>query len=69
MATTPGSKPLDGSLYGDAVKLLERINAELNEHKLKNDINIRMVGVIKYLNDVQVSEITGELIDKDTDQE
>jgi len=47
------------SLYDQAVALLERINNELKGNKQLDTINSKMVGVVKDLNEVRISDITG----------
>ena len=53
------------TLHEESIALLERINAELKDHKLLATLNTKMVGVVKDLNDVLIGEITGKEI---TDQ-
>jgi ribosome-binding factor A len=48
------------TLHEEAMELLERINTELKDHKLLDTLNIKMVGVVKDLNDVRIGEITGK---------
>lgn len=45
----------------DAVDLTKRINEKYKDNKLLPEINTRMVAVVKYLNDIRMAEITGEV--------
>jgi len=53
-------------LYYDAVRLLEGINDVLKDHPDLDTINIKMVGVVRDLNNVRIGKITGK-IDPDSD--
>jgi hypothetical protein len=48
------------SLYEDSVALLERINQELKDNKYLSTINVKLVQVIKDINEVRLSQITGK---------
>jgi len=48
------------TIYEDAVDLLERINSELKDVKNLDTINIKMVGVVKDLNNVRIEKIIGK---------
>mgnify|MGYP001085270254 CR=1 FL=1 len=53
------------TLYEDSIALLERINQELKENKYLAAINVKMVQVIKDINDVRLGQITGREITED----
>jgi hypothetical protein len=42
------------------VALLERINQELKDNKYLSTINVKLVQVIKDINEVRLSQITGK---------
>ncbi|HUU99469.1 MAG TPA: hypothetical protein VMW32_00765 [Bacteroidales bacterium] len=48
-------------LYKDSVELLENINKDLKDHTDLDTINIKMVGVVKDLNNVRIRKITGNI--------
>jgi hypothetical protein len=47
-------------IYENAIALLERINVELKDHPSLETINSKMIGVVKDLNEVRISEITSK---------
>lgn len=47
------------TLHQEAIDLLERINTELKGTKALETINVKMVGVVKDLNEIMVAGITG----------
>lgn len=51
--------PEKTSLYQEAIDLLTRINSELKDADIIKTINVKMVGVVKDLNDIMVKEIIG----------
>ena len=51
--------PEKPTLYQEAIDLLTRINSELKDAEIIKTINVKMVGVVKDLNDIMVKEITG----------
>ena len=53
-------KPEKTTLYDQAIALLQRINGELEGHKQLSTINVKMVGVVKDLNDVRIGDITNK---------
>jgi hypothetical protein len=56
------------SLHQEALDLLQRINADLKNNKLLETLNVKMVGVVKDLNDVQIAVITGKEMNENSEQ-
>ena len=48
--------------------LLQRINTDLKGNNLLATLNVKMVGVVKDLNDVQIAVITGKELNDNTEQ-
>jgi len=59
----------ESTMYEDAVDLLERINSEMKDNKNLDTINIKMIGVVRDLNNVRIEKITGKEPDKQSDDQ
>jgi hypothetical protein len=56
------------TLHQEAMDLLQRINIELKGNKFLDTLNVKMVGVVKDLNDVQIAVITGKELNENSEQ-
>jgi hypothetical protein len=56
------------TLHQEAMDLLQRINIELKGNKFLDTLNVKMVGVVKDLNDVQIAVITGKELKENSEQ-
>lgn len=54
--------PKEEQIYKDAIKLLENINELLKDYPGLEHINIKMVGVVKDLNNMRIEKITGKTV-------
>jgi len=59
-APPPPPPPREERIYRDALRLLEGINEILKDNPNLGTINIKMVGVVRDLNNVRIEKITGK---------